>query len=297
VEYELPSPREIARLLGGDLHGDRILCPGPGHSRHDRSLSVWIKPDASDGFRTHSFAGDDLIVCKDHVRTVLGLSFDRRHHPGKPLAQRVVASQAKDDRDEAEPQVIPVSIWRRSRDPRNTPVERYLKSRGLTLDIGLTRTIRFDPLAGSMVTLFRDIHTDEPCGIHRTFLDRDGQKLGRKMLGRAKGAAIKLDPDEDVTLGLHIGEGIETCLTGRQEGFRPVWALGSKDPIADFPVLAGIEALGIHAEHADNDGKGSNEHAINKCARRYVEAGCEVWIIDPPHGDLNELIRRKPLCA
>ena len=78
-----------------------------------------------------------------------------------------------------------------------------------------------------MVALFRDIVTNEPCGIHRTFLDIAGRKLGRKMLGGAGGAAIKLDADEDVTLGSFIGEGVETCLAASLGSFRPVWALGS----------------------------------------------------------------------
>ena len=70
-----------------------------------------------------------------------------------------------------------------------------------------------------MVALFRDITTAKPCGIHRTFLDCNGRKLDRKMLGRARDAAIKLDQDGDVTLGLHVGEGVETCMAARQAGW------------------------------------------------------------------------------
>ena len=93
-----------------------------------------------------------------------------------------------------------------------------------------------------MVTLFRDLTTNEPCGIHRTFLTTVGRKLDRKMLGRAKHAAIKLDADENVTLGLTVGEGLETCLAARLAGFGPVWALGSASAIAAFPVLSGIDS-------------------------------------------------------
>jgi hypothetical protein len=63
------------------------------------------------------------------------------------------------------------------------------------------------------------------------------------MLGRSKGAAIKLDAHEEVTLGLHIGEGIETTMAGREFGFAPAWAVGSSGGVADFPVIAGLEAL------------------------------------------------------
>jgi hypothetical protein len=65
--------RGLARALDGEISRDEVLCPGPGHSIKDRSLSVRLSADASDGFVTHSFAGDDPIACKDHVRAKLGL--------------------------------------------------------------------------------------------------------------------------------------------------------------------------------------------------------------------------------
>jgi hypothetical protein len=62
---ELPPLDAIARILGGDVVGrNRVLVPGPGHSRGDRSLSVWIDQCAPDGFRVHSFASDDPIACR-----------------------------------------------------------------------------------------------------------------------------------------------------------------------------------------------------------------------------------------
>jgi hypothetical protein len=69
-----PSLNEIAQALGGEVSAGQVLAPGPGHkSRADRSLS--IKPDsaAPDGFRVHSFAGDDWRTCTEYVRSRLGL--------------------------------------------------------------------------------------------------------------------------------------------------------------------------------------------------------------------------------
>jgi hypothetical protein len=60
-----------ARALGGEICGTQVLCPGPGHSAEDRSLSVKIGKDGQP--LVHSFAGDDPITCKDHVRKALGL--------------------------------------------------------------------------------------------------------------------------------------------------------------------------------------------------------------------------------
>jgi RecA-family ATPase len=66
--------RAAAHALGGDISGrDGVVCPGPGHSRQDRSLSVKFDANAPGGFVTHSFANDDPIACRDHVRERVGL--------------------------------------------------------------------------------------------------------------------------------------------------------------------------------------------------------------------------------
>jgi hypothetical protein len=57
--------RAIARALGGEVSGRRVLAPGPQHSPKDRSLCVSLAPARP--FLVHSFAGDDPIQCKDYV--------------------------------------------------------------------------------------------------------------------------------------------------------------------------------------------------------------------------------------
>jgi hypothetical protein len=43
--------RAAARALGGDVSGrDSIVCPGPGHSERDRSLSVRLIRGSEGGF-------------------------------------------------------------------------------------------------------------------------------------------------------------------------------------------------------------------------------------------------------
>jgi hypothetical protein len=68
-----PSLHEIARALGGEISGDQVRAPGPGHSSKDRSLSIKVSADAPDGFVVNSFTGDDPITCKDYVRSKLDL--------------------------------------------------------------------------------------------------------------------------------------------------------------------------------------------------------------------------------
>src|SRR5262249_14374341 len=65
--------QSLARALGGEVSGQKVLAPGPDHSAGDRSLTVMLDAGAPDGFVVHSFAGDDAIVCKDYVRQKAGL--------------------------------------------------------------------------------------------------------------------------------------------------------------------------------------------------------------------------------
>lgn len=69
----LPPIAKIAELLGGDVQGGQVLCPGPAHGPGDRSLSVKLDPADREGFVTNSFANDDWKACRAHVRERLRL--------------------------------------------------------------------------------------------------------------------------------------------------------------------------------------------------------------------------------
>jgi hypothetical protein len=69
----VPSLKDMARMLGGQISGNCVLAPGPGHSTNDRSLKVSL--GGPDGFLVHSFAAsDDAIRCKDYVRERCGMA-------------------------------------------------------------------------------------------------------------------------------------------------------------------------------------------------------------------------------
>jgi hypothetical protein len=287
----------VARLLGGEAHGRRVLCPGPGHSRTDRSLSVKLGDDAPEGFVVHSFAGDDPLACKDYVRERLNLpARDWRKRIPRDLPKRAAPILVPDADDDEERNRLeyPHSLFRAAKALKGTLGETYLNNfRGIRLEESLDHVLRFHPAlvyerrkVPGIVALFRDVVTDAPRGVHRIFLDADGRKLDRRMLGPTARAAIKIDANEDVVSGLHIGEGIETCLAARSLGYRPVWAAGSADAIAAFPVLAGIEAINVFTE---NDPR--SEAAACAVSARYAAAGCEAWIYQPPRGDFNDSIR------
>jgi hypothetical protein len=191
-------------------------------------------------------------------------------------------------------------LWDEAGPVAGTLAELYLRRRGLELPPGCI-ALRFHPLCPfgrvnhrCMVALYRDITTDEPRAIARTAVGSGGVKLGRRTLGPISGCAIKLTPDEDVTGGLAIAEGVETALAGIMFGFRPAWALGFDGAIRNFPVLAGIEALTILVDHdeADRNGRRAGQEAAADCSARWTAKGCEVRRVLPrrPGDDMADLV-------
>jgi putative DNA primase/helicase len=280
------SLEEIARALGGKVTRDQVLAPGPGHTAKDLSLSVRLSSGSRDGFIAHSFAGEDWKLCHHYIRERLDLPRDswRRRKPGPHLRVIRQSSPALELHDRSR---FAIELWRASVEPRDTVVERYLSSRGLELSDDIAGTIlRWNAGIGAMVSLFRNIQTNERQAICRTFLDKDGNKLERKFLGPVGGAAVKLDPDEDVLTCLYVGEGVETCLAARQIGLKPTWALGSCMAIGAFPVLSGIECLSILRENDE-----ANRRNADACAMRWHSAGKQVFNVKPNVGkDINDAI-------
>ena len=125
--------------------------------------------------------------------------------------------------------------------------------------------------------------TRSPLTLHRTWIRADGRKADvespRMLLGghQKKYGVIRLWPDESVTTGLCIGEGIETCLSVAHD-YAPTWSCIDAGNLAVMPVLAGIEVLVIAADH-DESGKGVD--SANACADRWSAAGVEVHVIAP----------------
>jgi phage/plasmid primase-like uncharacterized protein len=148
------------------------------------------------------------------------------------------------------------------------------------------------PTRPSIIARFTDAITAKPGGIwHRPIT---GEKP--KALGPMKGHVIRLWPDEAVTTGLVIGEGVETCMSAATRiihygtMLQPAWACTCRRNIADFPILPGIEHLTILA---DNDAKGDGQVDARKCAQRWAASGAEVTVLVPDElgADFNDIVR------
>jgi putative DNA primase/helicase len=289
------DPRSIAAAMGGQVTGrDSVNVPGPGHSKADRSLSIEINAKAPGGFVIYSHAGDDPLRCRDYVRDCLSIgpwSANDRHRPS-PFS----VTDAGPDRTKERNKQFALRIWSEAIDPIGSVVEYYLREhRGLFLPhevagdvIRYHGSLFVDPrlkLPG-MVCLLRNIETNEPTGIHRTYLASDtGEKVDRKMLGVAKGAAIKFD--SLAVQSLTVGEGIETVLSARAAGYTPCWALGSSGAVRNFPVIKDLAELTILEE---NDP--TSQRDVKTCAQRYLGARKPVNIITSKVGnDFNDAWR------
>jgi putative DNA primase/helicase len=281
------DPLSIIQIIGGDLNGpNSVLVPGPGHSKADRSLSIKIDPTDPQGFKAHSFSGDDWRTCRDYISAKLGLNH-------KPQVYRL------QPRATAAPSEFALRLWSESISARGTIIEtHYLKSRQLELPDQADDALRFHPCCPfgkdtrypCMIALYRDIRTNEPKAIHRTAVTPDGKKIDRKALGPKAGCAIKLTPDENVTDGLTIAEGIETAIAGMALNFCPTWALGDAGAVAKFPVLQGVECLTILV---DNDASGTGQASALECSKRWTGTGCEVFRVVPTSTgtDMADVIR------
>jgi hypothetical protein len=292
----------IARQLGGEVAGPfQILCPGPGHSSRDRSLSVRFDPRAPAGLLVFSHAGDDPLAAKDYVRARLGRSVD-----APKAGPRHDAARAAPEPDDAERTARALALWQAAQPPASTIVDTYLTGRGLALPERAGAVLRYHPACPfadsrtpAMLALVRDVQTNRPIALHRTALDDKGSKrkvagYSRLSLGPVGGGAIKLTADEAVTTCLGIAEGVETALSLQLlPEFRssPVWALISASGIAAFPVLPGIETLWIAVDH-DPTGIA----AAKRCAERWDAAGREVLMVQAtaPGVDINDILNGAP---
>jgi hypothetical protein len=275
------------RKFGGEYVGACPVCGGRDRFSINPKRRIWNCRGCG--------KGGDVIAFVQHLRGLGFLEAVRDLAGGKagPVVRAVKPPEPSTQAPSTTTMPAAIAMWREAVEPRGSVVEGYLSSRGLELDEGVSgEVIRFHPRANAMLALFRGIEDDQPKGISRTFLGKDGVKLGRKFLGPVGGCAIKLDPEEEVLAGLHIGEGIETCLAARQGvriggdivPCRPTWALGSAGAIAAFPVLSGVEAVTFLREHDE-----ANSKAATTCALRWHAAGRQVFNAWPDVGsDLND---------
>lgn len=287
-----PRIVEIAQALTGRAPTSRA----GREVRFGTKGSLAVRPGTGEWFDHEAGVGGDalglaahLLACDMHSAAVWARSW-----LGQPPTLVVEPRPAPLHVLESNTTDLACRLWREAVPAKGGPVARYLAGRGgllvpedapLRFHPNAWRNRRNGPFGPAMLALMTDPATAEPIGTHVTYLrpggagkaDGDGKKI---MLGSA--GVIRLVPDEDVTLGLGLAEGIETSLAVMQHfEWSPVWAATSAGGIARFPVLRGLHALTIFA---DSDDKGAGMAAAEKCRDRWFASGQEVAIAEAPRG-------------
>ncbi|MBU2801694.1 hypothetical protein HFV02_05375 [Acidithiobacillus caldus] len=262
----------ISDFLAGitRLGTHRRPCPECGKGPKDQALSVTLKDDGCFTWFCHRCGFKGAYGARQERPQV---------QPAKePVVFTELSTQGR-------------KLWESCRPLAGTVAEQYLTARGCPLPPE-DGDLRFYPALEHPITKYRgpalvalvtDIVTRKPLTLHRTWIKADGKKApeatpSRLLLGRHRkaGGAIRLWPDDAVTMGLTIAEGIETALAAAWAS-PPVWSLIDAGNLGQFPVLPGIEGLTIVADH---DAAGLK--AAKACSERWRAAGVDVQVIVPP---------------
>lgn len=263
----------------------RVSCPACGRGERDKTLGITIEVD-----------GKGVAHC---FRCEFSESYrpERGAHltaPSTPCIKATAPSVKHDTLSD-----YGRELWSASKPLAGVALD-YLNARSCCIppaDGGL----RWHPslrhpsgyVGPALVALVTDAVTCEPLTLHRTWICGAGTKADveppRLLLGghRKAGGVIRLWPDEAVTSGLGIAEGIESALS-LAHAFKPVWCCIDAGNLAKFPVLAGVESLLIAEDHDE-----AGARAAKACAIAWASEDREVRIAKSPIAgqDANDYLR------
>jgi hypothetical protein len=190
---------------------------------------------------------------------------------------------------------VALRIWRQTQTGAHTLVEKYLRLRGIRLEV--PSDLRFHPwlkhpsgvFAPAMVAGVRNGGGTQ-VAIHRTYLAPDGSSKAniepqKAALGAIAGGAVALAPVGE-TIG--VAEGIETALSVQQATGIPSLAALSASGLANVQLPASVREVIIAAD-ADETG----ESAAFRAAQKFIREGRSVRIARPsrPGADFNDRLK------
>ncbi|MFT7569460.1 MAG: putative DNA primase/helicase [Paracoccaceae bacterium] len=278
----------IAIALGGKRAGSDWMARCPAHSDRTPSMSL------ADGD-----TGNVVVCCHAGCpqEAVIAALRDKGVWPGKSDIERpdpaLIARECLKREREAQARIdYAVGLWRQADPAAGTPVESYLRWRGIMLPV--PETIRFVPkmkhrdggVWPSQIAVVTDGMSNTPVGVHRTYLAPDGAgkapvSPAKMMLGRCRGGAVRLAPTDNEVL---IGEGIETTLSVMQVTGKPGWAALSTSGMTALCLPDYLTEITILA-----DGDPPGRDAANTAAGTWAREGRNVRIAHAPDGqDFND---------
>ena len=279
----------LAKALHGRKCGSGWIARCLAHDDHHPSLSI---SDGQDGrVLVHCHAGCSQESVWQSLKGMARVGRDNPQQAPKAPVRRSTAARGVKDRI-----ALAKRIWSECRPVADTPVERYLASRGITMEP--PPTIRFHPglmhsptglLIPAMVAAVTVCPGDEIVAIHRIFLKADGTgkapiTQNKMMLGPCKGGAVRLAISGDELI---LAEGLETAMSVLQALGRPTWATLSTSGLKAVRLPPEVRKLIIAA-----DGDQPGEDAAMTAGKRFLGEGRKVAIARAPVGmDFNDLLR------
>jgi putative DNA primase/helicase len=282
--FDLGSAAALAEALGGVPEGrGRFRAPCPVHG--GRSLQI---RDGNSKLLLRCWGGCTF----EEVTAAL-----REQGIGSlaPDCQRVSAT-VNGSIDAAQ------AIFDRAGPAAGTPVETYLRARGITLPV--PAVLQFQAQAPhrcgwylpAMAAPVVDVN-GEQVGVHLTYLCSDGSgkfpfpdtAQQRECRGPISGGAVRLaEPNSNEPL--LIGEGIETTLSAMRLLDLPGWAALSTSGLRALQLPPEIKNIAIAVDH---DGNGAGQAAAAAAQICWRAEGRTVRCLVPPHpGDFNDVLLR-----
>jgi putative DNA primase/helicase len=278
----------IVAALGGDLYqgGQRANVPAPGHSSHDRSVSLLL---SGDRLIIHGFGGADWREVRDHLRR-RGLI----DAAGQPIGGAHGSAPDGLRPDRTARIAAARRIWEAATSlTAGSLSHRHLLGRGVRLDPAGLGDLRHHPAAP--VSVFRPESPKRPAMIARitapdgsltavelVYLEPNGRRaerlrVPRKTIGVVPpGSAVRLATAAETLL---VGEGVMTVLSASERFEVPAWALMSARNLAAWSAPPGVRHVVIAAD------RGAVGEASAQCLMRRLRGdGLSASLVLPPAG-------------
>ena len=192
------------------------------------------------------------------------------------------------------------TLWEELVSVAGTPVEAYLRGRGISLLPG-PEVLRFHvavqhpKLKRKLPALIAHVTGGVEPSHNFTWLSADGAGKAdtekaeqRRTLGSSKGGAVRLAEPIDGK-PLIVGEGIETTATAMEATRLPGWASLGTSGLGNIEWPGDVREVILLAENDENN---ANQRALDKVCPVLAEQGLKVRVATPPVGfnDFNDLV-------
>jgi hypothetical protein len=291
----------IAKTLGKAARAGRDwLCLCPVHGGASLSLA-----DARNGtVLVYCFGGcESREVWRElRDRGLIGDGGDRRSPERIEEQRQREAAAEKAEQERIRRRIEQARArYRHGEDAVGTPVETYLRSRGITIAVpGVLRWQRHCPHRNgnyypAMVAPIVNV-AGEQVSIHKTFLRPDGSGKAdlpkdeqREVYGPMKGGAVRLASPRAGS-ALLVGEGLESVLGAMQMFGLPGWAALNAGGIEALEIPEDVREIAIAADH---DANGAGQRSALVAHGRWAGEGRRIKILMPPAAgtDFNDVLR------